>query len=263
MLLHMTDLLSGRLRAASKMAALHLLLSAALAAAVAFLVFKLWFPSPYDELIHGRQLFLLITAVDVVCGPLLTLVLFDPLKPKHKWRIDIALIAITQCLALGYGLVQLSGSRPIFLALEGDRFRVVQAADVDSRQLTQAPTSLRDISWTGPRLLGVTLLEPTAPEYPISLQLAIQGLHPAFRPERWRPYEDMAEPLGNALRPVAEIISKYPDTQHELRQLEMDLGLAEQDLGYLPLVSHMITDWVVVLRRDNLQPVLFMNRDLW
>lgn len=259
----MTEMFAGRLRAALKVAAIHFLISAVVAIVVALLVFKLWFPPPYDELIHGRKLFLLITAVDVVCGPLLTLVLFNPMKPKQKWRIDVALIALVQSLALGYGLFQLSSSRPVFLALEGQRFRVVQAADIDSAQLSQAPDSLQHLSWTGPRLLGVRLLEPTDPGYPKSLQLAMQGLHPAFRPERWQTYEEMGAHLGNALRPLTEVVTKYPDAASDLEAVQTFQQVAAQDLGFLPLVSGMTTDWLVVIRRDNFQPVLFLHLDMW
>lgn len=259
----MKQLLGARLRPALKMAGVHLLLSVLLASVVALLVFKIWFPAPYDQLIHGRQLFVLITAVDVVCGPLLTLVLFNPLKPKNKWRVDVALIALTQCVAFGYGLSQLAMSRPILLAFEGDRFRVVQAADVDVRALPQAPESMRALSWTGPELVGVQLLEPTDPEYPKSVELAMQGIHPAFRPIRWMPYEQMNARMTIVLRPMAELEAKFPKRMADFRGEEQRLGLSAADLGFLPLVSGTTTDWVVVVRRKDMSPVGYWNLDSW
>ncbi len=259
----MTVLFSERLRPALKAAGLHLLLSAGLASGLAILVFRLWFPAPFDELIHGRQLFLLITVVDVVCGPLLTLVLFDPSKPRYKWRIDLTLIVLVQCAALAYGLAQLSGSRPVLLAFEGDRFRIVQAADVEKDALPHAPEELRTLGWTGPRMVGVKLLESTDPEYPKSVQLAMQGLHPAFRPSRWIPYEQSIPRLRSTLRPLIELSERYPARTQELTVVEHVAGLRSGELGFLPLVSGETTDWVVVLRRDDLRAVGFLHMDAW
>lgn len=253
----------GRLRAALRVAGLHLLLSAALAFAVAMLVFQLWFPSPFDELIHGRQLFFLITAVDVVCGPLLTLVLYSPYKSKRKWRIDVGLIVLVQCTAFSYGLWQLSTSRPVLLAFEGDRFRVVQAADVIVEELPSSPEDLRNLGWAGPRLVGVRLLEPTDPEFPKSVQMAMQGMHPAFRPTRWEPYERAGTRLAYALRPLAELAARYPARADELAAIEDASGVQIKNLGFLPLVSGITTDWVIVLSRPNMKPVGYLHMDAW
>ena len=55
-----------RLRAAT----IHLSVTLVVAALAAWLVFGLWYPYPYREISGGRELFLLVVAVDVVLGPL-------------------------------------------------------------------------------------------------------------------------------------------------------------------------------------------------
>ncbi|MEZ5719707.1 MAG: hypothetical protein R3E55_15010 [Burkholderiaceae bacterium] len=42
-----------------------------------------WYPWPYDEFSGGRSLFLMLIGVDVVCGPLLTLLLVTETKPRR------------------------------------------------------------------------------------------------------------------------------------------------------------------------------------
>ena len=118
-----------RIRFAAKAALLHLGLSLLAAAGVAWLVFGIWYPSPFHEVTGGRTLFLILMAVDVVCGPVLTFVLYNPSKSRAKWRLDVCLIVFTQLGALAYGLGQVASARPLFVALEGDRFRIVQAFD--------------------------------------------------------------------------------------------------------------------------------------
>ncbi|HFB0979533.1 TPA: fimb protein, partial [Neisseria gonorrhoeae] len=67
-----------RWRFALKSAGWHLLISLLVAGLAALLVFKVWYPYPYAELTGGLSLYQLVVAVDIVCGPLLTLILASP-----------------------------------------------------------------------------------------------------------------------------------------------------------------------------------------
>ena len=50
----------------------------------ALLVFAVWYPYPYREISGGRDLFLLVVAVDVVLGPLITFAVFNRAKPRAR-----------------------------------------------------------------------------------------------------------------------------------------------------------------------------------
>ena len=69
---------------AIRAALLHLAGSVLVAALAAALVFLVWYPHPYGLLSGGLHLFLILVSVDVVCGPLLTLVLFNPSEVPLK-----------------------------------------------------------------------------------------------------------------------------------------------------------------------------------
>ena len=76
-----------RLRAST----IHLAISLLIASLAALLVFGWWYPYPYRELSGGRELFTLVVAVDVVLGPLITLVIFNTTKMRSHllmalWR---------------------------------------------------------------------------------------------------------------------------------------------------------------------------------
>ena len=79
----------SRLRAA----AIHLALSVAVAGLAGLLVFALWYPYPYREISGGRELFLLVVAVDIVIGPLITFAVFNRAKPVAELRRDLAVVA--------------------------------------------------------------------------------------------------------------------------------------------------------------------------
>jgi hypothetical protein len=252
-----------RIRSAARAALLHLGLSLLVACAVAWVVFRVWYPAPFHELTGGRSLFLILIVVDVVCGPVLTLVLYDPTKSRFKWRIDLTLIVLTQLGALAYGLNQVAGARPVFVAFEGDRFRVVQAMDVDATRVQEAPEGLRSLGYGGPRLLGVRLAQSGDADYLQSLQLSLQGLHPSFRPSRWRLFDEQIPAVQQALRPVGELRNKHPDRRAELDAQLAELGLSDEQVGYLPLVREETTDWVALVRRSDGQPRAYLQLDGW
>lgn len=253
----------SRIRSAARAASLHFGLSLLVACAVAGLVFGVWYPAPFHELTGGRTLFLILMAVDVVCGPVLTLVLYDPAKSRFKWRVDLALIVLTQLGALAYGLAQVASARPVFVALEGDRFRVVQALDVDPARLHEAPEGLRSLGFSGPRPVGVRLAQSGDADYLSSVQLSAQGLHPAFRPSRWRPYEEQVPALQRELRPLSELREKNPQGGGEIDATLARLGLNEEQVGYLPLVREEITDWVALVARADGRPRAYLHLDGW
>jgi hypothetical protein len=254
---------SKRLKAAGRAALLHFGASLVVALCAAWLVFGVWFPSPFDEITGGRNLFLILMAVDVVCGPVLTLVLFDPHKARNKWLLDLGLILCLQIGALVYGLGQAAAARPVFIAFEGDRFRIVQAQDVDSATLSQAPPELHPRLFQGPQTLGIRLALPTDADFPSSIQLSMQGLHPAFRPGRWLAYDEQRELVVANARSFGTLRTKHADKVESIDQAIKESGLPEEQLGYLPLVRDLTTDWIAVVRLSDASIIAYLHLDGW
>src|SRR3954447_23361508 len=115
-----------RLRASG----LHLGISLCIAVTAALLVFAAWYPYPYREISGGRELFLLVTTVDVILGPLITFAIFNRSKPRRELVLDLSVVACIQLAALGYGLWTVAVARPVHLVFEVDRLRVVHAIDI-------------------------------------------------------------------------------------------------------------------------------------
>ncbi len=67
-------------------------------------VFGLWYPQPYRFLLEITGIYLIILVVDVVCGPLLTLILASPKKSTRERTLDFSLIGCIQIIALAYGM---------------------------------------------------------------------------------------------------------------------------------------------------------------
>jgi len=67
---------------------LHFLATAMLGAIAAALIFFVWFPSPFATMIGGTELFMLVVGCDLVLGPLLTLVIYNPSKKRRELIFD-------------------------------------------------------------------------------------------------------------------------------------------------------------------------------
>lgn len=252
-----------RLKDGARASAVHLAVSLVVALVAAVVVLGVWYPYPYRELSGGRDLFVLLVCVDVVCGPLLTLVVFNKLKPHAELVRDLGVVVLLQVAALAYGLYSVALARPVYLAFEGDRFRVVCAVDVEAAELGKAPAALRTLSWTGPQAIGVHLLQNDDPEYLRSIHLALAGVHPAFRPSRWMPYEAQLSDVQRSLKSVDSLRQRYPDRAPDLAKMAQEAQVTTTQLGYLPLLGAHKSDWVVLLRRSDAKPVGYLPVDGW
>jgi len=96
------------------------------------LTFFGWYPAPYFTAEGTYSVIILLIAVDVVLGPLLTLVVFNTKKPELKY--DLGIIALIQIVALLYGANTIYQERPYFVAFAVDQFVIVQASEAKKMQ---------------------------------------------------------------------------------------------------------------------------------
>lgn len=231
---------------ALKVAGYHLLISLLIAAVTAWIVFKVWYPSPYGVLVGGLNLYGLLVAVDVVCGPLLTLILANPKKSKRETVVDLSLVGAIQLGALIYGLSAVAAARPVIVAFETDRFTVVSAAEIDKQLLEKAPEGLQSLPWSGVRRVGVRAPN-SSEEQLVSLEMSLQGIEPSARPDWWLP-DDVHErnKIRKKMQPLSTLMKRYPNNQDLNKQVK-GIGLPVEQLYYLPFTSQKNKDWTVVL----------------
>jgi hypothetical protein len=141
---------------------IHLCISIAIALLCLLVVYGLWYPSPLDEAIGVGAIFLLVLTIDIILGPLMTLVVFKPNKPSLKF--DLTVIACIQMAALAYGLHTVGSGRPAYLVFTTDRFDLVQAYEVpDIKGTPEKPELVMQNSWLQP-LTGYALRSATIPD---------------------------------------------------------------------------------------------------
>lgn len=252
--------LTSRLTAGLKAALVHLVCSLGIAIAAGVLVFLVWYPYPFRELSGGRELFLLIMAVDVVCGPLLTMVLFNPTKAKSELIRDLSMVAIIQLAALGYGLYTVAMARPVYVVHEVDRLRVVSRADIPEEQLKPELGGFHQLSWDGPQFIGVR--EPKDGDERLkSLDLSLQGQEPSVRPDWWQSYELSRFKILARAKQIVDLRKKRPEAASMINRAVTDAGKPEAELVWLPITSFKTADWVVILDAKTAAPLAYAPID--
>ncbi len=228
----------------ARAAGIHLLISAAVAALAATLVFGLWYPGFYRTVSGGRDLFLLVTSVDVVLGPMLTFAVFNLAKGWKHLRRDLIVIGAIQMAALLYGLHTVYIVRPIGLVFEVDRFRVITATDVYEPDFAKADIAYRSLPLTGPWLLGTRAPHP-GDEHTEAVFMGLEGIDRANRPLFWQPYSASVPDVLERSRPLSLLLSRYPARAAEFRSSLAEMKADEATARFLPLMAR--GEWVMVL----------------
>lgn len=254
----MSDPVKSRLSAAG----IHLLLSLAVAAAAAWLVFGVWYPYPYSEISGGRELFFIVIIVDVLMGPLLTLAVFNRNKPARELRRDLAIIGLLQIAALVYGLWTVSVARPVHLVFEVDRMRVVHAIEVPEVELDQAPPDLQRLPWAGPTLLSLRSFRSDKEKMEMTL-VALGGTPLGARPGLWQDYEKAKPQIMAAAKPLSDLRARFV-AQADLidAALKSAPGASKSgvSLGYLPMASRD-KYWTALLDLNTTEVIAFVPID--
>jgi len=238
--------LSARLRAAG----IHLLISAGIAALAGAVVFLLWYPGAYRSLAGGRELFTLVVTIDVILGPLLTLTVFDVRKGWPHLLRDLAVIGVVQVCALAYGLHTVFIARPVALVFEGDRFRVVNAAEVYQPDIPKTLPEYQSLPLTGPWVLGTRASQNGDEEGDAQL-LRQLGAGVGMRPMYWRDYEASRSDVVAKSKPLAGLLARQPaPRQTSVREHLQALNVPEAGTRYLPL-SARGGPWVVLLSAEG------------
>ena len=238
--------------------AIHLAISLAIATLAALLVFGWWYPYPYRDLSGGRELFILVVAVDVVLGPLITLVIFNAAKTRRHLLMDFSVIGLLQVAALTYGLWTVFVARPVHLVFEYSRMAVVHAVDIEPSTLTQAPPGLQQLPVGGPTLLSLRPLQGS--ETVESVMLATNGIPQAAQPALWQPYDAARADILRESHPAEQLKERFPQHADTIDQAVARTGLPLDQLRTLPLLSRK-TAWTVLIDAQTAQPVGFVALD--
>lgn len=237
----------------------HLLVCIAVAALAALLVFGRWYPAPFDAIARVAPIYLMLVGIDIVVGPALTLLVAHPAKPRAELLRDLAVIGLLQLGALGYGLHSMAAARPVALVFEVDLFRLVTASDIEPASLADAPASLRELSWSGPR--PMVAVKPTDPAEQLrTIELGLAGVPLAALPKHWGEYAAQSAAIWQKARPVQPLLARYPNLEADVAAIARDAKQPVESLRFLPLVSRQAS-WVALVAEPQARVVGYLPVD--
>jgi hypothetical protein len=105
---------------------IHFLISAVIFVPIFYLLWVYWFPPPLFFTDGGRQGLQIMIPVDLVIGPLLTFIVFNPAKPRRELIGDLSVIALVQVVALVFGYVSVDKRSIRAVVWSGGAFNAVQ-----------------------------------------------------------------------------------------------------------------------------------------
>jgi hypothetical protein len=108
--------------------AIHAAASAIPVICFAVVLSQLWYPGTLFWADGGAKILVLVTAIDVVLGPLLTFVVYD--RHKRSLRNDLIVVIAIQLGALVYGVGTAYTHRPYAIVYSEGQFFAVSAAQI-------------------------------------------------------------------------------------------------------------------------------------
>ncbi len=214
-------------------AVLHLALSVLIAATLLVLVLALWYPAPYFAAMGGATLLRLLIGVDVILGPLITLIIFDTRKPRLKW--DLVAIGALQLGALLYGAWIMFDARPVYTVYTGDRFEVVPANSVDAASRNRARPEFAAWPMTGPQVVGAHLPTDAKERSDLMSSAMVGGPDIAHLPHLYHAYADVAIDAARRAKPLSQLARQGNGQAALVRDYLASAGRAEDAVGYLPV----------------------------
>lgn len=187
-----------------KAAAIHLGISFLVVGTIACLIYFLWFPYDLIRIAGMDRLILTMLMVDIVAGPLLTLIVFK----AHDMRLtrrDLTVIGFCQAAFMGYALHTAWISRPVFLVWSVDQMHLIYANDIEPADLAKgARDETRTLSWTGPRLFAVNLPKEHEARAKVFVDLIKRQTSLERLPQYYGAYASQKDQILRTAAPAAE-----------------------------------------------------------
>lgn len=207
-----------------KATGLHLLASATALSLILGLLYVGWYHWPGWYLADAKRVVQVMISVDVVIGPLLTLVIANKSKPRRELKRDIGVIVALQLAALIYGSVSLWNGRPLYYGLSDKMPQVVQAYDIETKDADEGRQLNPELAphwYSLPRWVW----EPTV------------GGDGIFKPKYFKPWDQSLPTLQNKLQKMSD--SKYflPFERKSLEKQMKAAGLSVDQQNALPLTG--------------------------
>jgi len=237
---------------------IHLSISAIVVGLALAVVFLFWYPSPYFKAAGTWKVIQVLVGVDLVVGPLLTLLLFKSGKPRLMF--DLSVIAGIQLVALVYGLTIIYQERPYFSVFAVDRFEVVTKGEVDVSKIEYEELKRKPLQ--GPLLVFAAMPDTEEERQRLLMDVLVEGKPDLERrPEYYEPYLARKDEVLERVTPLSALREAHPEAAGRIDTLT-EKHKASGDLAFVPLIGRNSSHALVLSKSTGL-PVGSIDVDPW
>lgn len=236
-----------------KASIIHLFLSLFIVGALALLIFKVWYPTPLAAATGVFAIFAMVFVVDLLIGPLLTLVVYK--KNKKSLVFDLTVIVIIQIAALSYGIYSLSQARPVWLAFYNNRFEIVRLNDIEDSYLENAAEEYTHASLTGPKWVAAKPMGTFQKIEDLKFGNKL-GAKIAHQPALYYPIEQAYDEIKSRARELSKLAAA-----NDKIDVDRYITANPNAVGWLPLWGQQ--QHMVVLIDKNGKPIDMVDLRPW
>jgi hypothetical protein len=225
------DPMTARILASLK----HFLFSFLVFSVIIFVLLYFWYPTPFFTASGGWQGLKIAAAVDLVLGPLLTLIVFDLSKSKQKLVFDLFVIIVLQFSALAWGVITIYEQRPISIVFFENNFITVPASAFHKQAIP-----LYEIEKFGSKLPNfIYVKKPTDKHGLLDMYERISKdlIPPHEQVELYKPFIDNYVEVSKFQVDIEEIISKNTKMRDDLMVVLQKRNKELSDFDYYSLRS--------------------------
>lgn len=214
---------------------LHFLFSLCVFSLLVGILLLFWYPNPFFSASGGWQGLRLVAAVDLVLGPLITLVIFNTKKSRRELSIDIGIVVLIQLGALLWGIKAVYEQRPVAVVFLDTSFYTVPAAALQAQGIDLE--ALDVYSQERPVYVFSRRPEPGQEQERFQRAVEVESIPPHEQVWLFEPLaEHFAQVRGSSLN-VEEIMAANPQMKAEIEQVLARAQAQVSDLVFLALTS--------------------------
>jgi len=207
---------------------IHLGISLTVFGALAYLVVEVWYPDFFFETDGGWQGLRLLLGVDLVLGPLMTLIVYRTGKPGLAF--DLTMIGIVQVVSLAAGVWIVFGQRPLAIVyVDGSFFSVTTQS---FKEVGVPVPDLDALPGPYPKWISVKLPKELDAQSTIRRDMLMSGRMLSTRSENYAPF-DLKDLDEKEARQAQEIEDRDRDS-HALQPWLAEHGGEIGDYRFYP-----------------------------
>lgn len=238
----------------------HLAISGVVAVLAIYMVFFVWYPAPLHTAVGVTQIFLMLLAIDIIIGPVITFIIYKPNKPSLKF--DLSVIALLQLTALSYGMNTVFEGRPAFVVFSVDRFDVARAYEIEptsAKKAEQSGSESAKMSWLQPKWVAAVASKDPKRQQEIMFSSAQGGPDWPLLPELYVPLIQVKAQVLEKAKPLQELRvlhSNNTDIREELANWQ------DSEVKWLPLRGKA-KDMVVLMDANSASVIKILDISPW